>query len=70
LQPLFVLHSRAKELHMTKAQASALSGVVVAVISVLVSQGVLGGDTATSVQTVMNALIAFAATVGIRSARP
>jgi asparagine N-glycosylation enzyme membrane subunit Stt3 len=55
---------------MTKAQVSALSGVVVAVVSVLVSRGVLGGETADNVQTVLSALIAFGATVGIRSARP
>lgn len=55
---------------MSKAQISALSGVVVAIVSVLVSRGVLGGETADNVQTVLTALIAFGATVGIRSARP
>lgn len=55
---------------MSKAQISALSGVVVAVVSVLVSRGVLGGETATDVQSIVTALIAFGATVGIRSARP
>jgi len=55
---------------MNKAQSSALSGVVIAVITVLVSQGILGGETATNIQTIATALIAFGATVGIRSARP
>ena len=55
---------------MSKAQISALSGVVVAVVSVLVSRGVLGGESADQIQQVALALIAFAATVGIRSARP
>jgi len=55
---------------MSKAQASALSGIVVAVISVLVSSGVITGHTATNAQTILTALIAFGATVGIRSARP
>ena len=55
---------------MSKAQVSALSGVVVAVVSILVSRGVLGGHTASDVQTVLAALVAFGATVGIRSARP
>ena len=55
---------------MSKAQVSALSGVVVAVVSVLVSRGVVGGETADNVQTILNAAVAFAATVGIRSARP
>ena len=54
---------------MSKAQLSALSGVVVAVVSVLVSRGVLGGETASDVQSIVTALIAFGATVGIRSAR-
>lgn len=55
---------------MTKAQISALSGVVVAILSVLVSRGVFGGETANDIQSVVTALIAFGATVGIRSARP
>ena len=55
---------------MNKAQASALGGVVVAVLSVAVTQGWLGGDSATQIQSVVTAVLAFGATVGIRSARP
>ena len=55
---------------MSKAQISALSGIVVAVVSVLVSRGVFGGETGDNVQQIATAIIAFAATVGIRSARP
>ncbi|MEI7931168.1 MAG: hypothetical protein WCH97_06590 [Actinomycetes bacterium] len=54
---------------MSKATVSALSGVVVAVVTVLVSRGVFGGQTANDIQTILTALIAFSATVGIRSAR-
>lgn len=54
---------------MSKASISALSGVVVSVLSVLVARGVLGGQTADDVQSIALAVIAFAATVGIRSAR-
>lgn len=55
---------------MSKAQVSALSGLVVSVVTVLVSRGVITGETASDLQTVVLAAIAFAATVGIRSARP
>ena len=55
---------------MSKAQTSALSGVVVAVVMVLVSRGVFGGQTANDIQTILTALIGLGATVGIRSARP
>ena len=54
---------------MSKASISALSGVVVSVLSVLVARGVLGGQTADDVQSIALAVIAFGATVGIRSAR-
>ena len=55
---------------MSKSQISALGGVAVAILTILVSRGILGGQTATEAQTVLTALIAFGATVGIRSARP
>ena len=49
---------------------SALSGLVVAVITALVAFGVVGGEEAGAVQGVLLTAIAFAATVGIRSALP
>jgi branched-subunit amino acid transport protein len=55
---------------MSKAQVSALSGVCVAVLSALVSFGVLGGEEASAIQGVTLSLIAFLGTVAIRSARP
>lgn len=55
---------------MTKAQQSALTGIAVAVIALLVSLGVFGGDTAGAVQAVANAVIAFAGTVFVHSALP
>ena len=54
---------------MSDALQSALSGVVVAVITALVAAGVLGGADADAVQTVVLALLAFGGTVGVRSAR-
>lgn len=54
---------------MSKQAQSALSGVVVAVLSVCVARGWLGGETAGQIQTVALAAIAFGATVAIRSAR-
>jgi branched-subunit amino acid transport protein len=54
---------------MSKAQASALSGLCVAVLSALVSFGVLGGEQATVVQSVAVSGIAFLATVAIHSGR-
>ena len=54
---------------MSKAQASALSVLAVAIVTVLVSRGVITGETASDVQSVILAAIAFGATVGIRSAR-
>ncbi|NBT35619.1 MAG: hypothetical protein EBT03_08810 [Betaproteobacteria bacterium] len=59
-----------KEDRMSKAQVSALSGLAVAVISALVSFGVVGGEKATVVQGVVLSAIAFLGTVAIRSARP
>lgn len=53
----------------TKAKISAASGVVVALASALVSSGVLSNHTVAIWQPVVCALIAFAATVGIRSAK-
>lgn len=55
---------------MSQKTISAIQGVVVAVISALVTFGVLGGEEASAVQGVVVAGIAFAAAVGIRSARP
>lgn len=54
---------------MNKQAQSAAAGLVVAVLSVLVARGVIGGETASQVQTIALAVIAFGATVGIRSAR-
>lgn len=55
---------------MSKAQVSALSGFAVAVITALVSFGVLGGEQASVIQGVVVSAIAFAGTVAIHSARP
>lgn len=55
---------------MSKAKVSAIFGVVVAAATAVISSGVLGGANSTTAQTILNAVIAFAATVGIRSARP
>jgi hypothetical protein len=54
---------------MSKQATSALSGLVVAIFTALVSFGVIGGDQATVVQGVVIAAVSFAATVGIHSAR-
>ena len=54
---------------MSKATVSALSGVVVAALAALVSSGVLNDSTVATWQPVVVAVIAFAGTVGIRSAR-
>lgn len=54
---------------MSKAQASALSGLAVSIVTVLVSRGIIGGSTASDIQSIVLAAIAFAGTVGIRSAR-
>ena len=58
------------EARMSKQVTSALSGLVVAVLSVAVARGWLGGTTADQVQTIAVAAISFLATVGLRSARP
>lgn len=55
---------------MTKKMKSALSGLVVAVISALVAFGVIGGEQASAIQGVIVASISFVAAVGIRSALP
>lgn len=55
---------------MSKQMQSALTGLVVAIFSALVTFGVLGGEAASTIQGVVVAAIAFAATVGIRSALP
>lgn len=55
---------------MSKKMQSALTGLVVAIFSALVSFGVLGGDEATTIQGVIVAAIAFGAAVGVRSALP
>lgn len=54
---------------MSKETKSALQGLVVAVCTALVAFGVVGGDKASAAQGVALAGIAFAAAVGIRSAR-
>ncbi|CAB4183293.1 hypothetical protein UFOVP1328_31 [uncultured Caudovirales phage] len=53
-----------------KARISAASGVVVALLSALVASGVLSDHTVAVWQPVVVALLAFGATVGIRSAKP
>lgn len=55
---------------MTKQMKSALSGLIVAVLSALVAFGVIGGEQATAIQGVVLAGITFVATVGIHSALP
>lgn len=52
-----------------KARISAASGVVVALASALVSSGVLSNHTVSIWQPVLCAVLAFGATVGIRSAK-
>lgn len=54
----------------SKARISAASGVVVALLSALVASGVLSNDVVATWQPVVVALLAFGATVGIRSAKP
>lgn len=54
---------------LNKQLQSSLSGLVIAIVTVLVSRGVIGGQTASDIQTVALAVIAFGATVGVRSAR-
>lgn len=51
-----------------KARVSAASGVVIALLSALVSSGVLSDQTVAVWQPVVVAVIAFAATVGVHSA--
>jgi len=55
---------------MSKAKLSAIFGVLVATASALISSGLLGGANSSTAQVILNAVVAFAATVGIRSARP
>lgn len=55
---------------LTKQMKSALSGLVVAVITALVAFGVIGGEQASAIQGVIVAAISFVAAVGIRSALP
>ena len=55
---------------MSSKMQSALSAVAVAVVTALVAFGVVGGEQAGAVQGVLLTVIAFAATVGIRSALP
>lgn len=54
---------------MTEQVQSALSGLVVAIVILLVAFGVIGGEQADAVQGVLLAAVGFFATVGIRSAR-
>lgn len=55
---------------MSKGLKSALSGLVAAILTVLVTAGVLGGADADSIQTVVVAVITFIGTVAIHSAHP
>ena len=55
---------------MSQKTISAIQGVVVAVVSALVSFGVLGGDKASAIQAVVVASITLAAALGIHSVRP
>lgn len=55
---------------MSQKTISAVQGLAVAIISALVSFGVLGGDKASSIQAIVVAAITFGAAVGIHSARP
>lgn len=55
---------------MSQKTISAIQGLAVAIISALVSFGVLGGDKASSIQAIVVAAITFGAAVGIHSARP
>ena len=54
---------------MSKAQVSSIFGLIVAGVTVAINSGLFGHQASTA-QTVLNAVIAFAATVGIRSAKP
>ena len=51
-----------------KARISAATGIVIALLSALVSSGVLTNSTVAVWQPVVVAVIAFAATVGVHSA--
>jgi branched-subunit amino acid transport protein len=55
---------------MTSKMQAALSAVAVAVVTALVAFGVVGGEQASAVQGVLLTVIAFVATIGIRSALP
>ena len=55
---------------MSQKTISAIQGVVVAVVSALVSFGVLGGDKASAIQAVIVASITLTAALGIHSVRP
>ena len=55
---------------MNQKIVSAIQGIAVAVISALVTFGVLGGEQASAIQGVIVAAIAFGAAIGIHSARP
>jgi hypothetical protein len=55
---------------MSQKTISAIQGIVVAVISALVTFGVLGGDQASAIQAVIVSGITLAAALGIHSVRP
>ena len=55
---------------MSSKMHSALSAVAVAVVTALVAFGVVGGEQASAIQGVLLTVIAFGATIGIRSALP
>lgn len=54
---------------MTPKMTSALVGLTAAIVSALVTFGVIGGTQASAVQTVAVAAIAFVGVVFVRSAR-
>jgi hypothetical protein len=55
---------------MSEKTKSAVQSLVMSVCSVLVARGVIGGETADQVQTILLAAIPVVAALAIRSLRP
>lgn len=55
---------------MSDQLRSAITGLALAVLTLLVSLGVLGSDQVDTWQAVVIAVVTLAGTVGVRSARP
>lgn len=55
---------------MSAKVQSAVTGLALAVLTLLVSLGVLGSDQVDTWQAVVIAVVTLAGTVGVRSARP